>query len=148
VVCIKIGIGNDHQGLKLKKKLVRYLFKKGYKVLNYGTNTEESVDYPDYAKAVGRSVSSKEIDLGILICGTGIGMSIACNRIEGARCAKVSNVKETKLAKEHNDSNVLALNGDMPLYKAKDIIDTFLKTSFTNDERHLRRIAKVDNNGN
>jgi ribose 5-phosphate isomerase B len=148
VVCIKIGIGNDHQGLKLKKKLVRYLYKKGYKVFNYGTNTEESVDYPDYANAVGKSVSSKEIDLGILICGTGIGMSIACNRIKGARCAKVSNVKETKLAKEHNDANVVALNGDMPLYKAKDIIDAFLKTSFTNDERHLRRLEKVDNNGN
>lgn len=141
---MNIGIANDHKGLKLKKKLVKYLYKKGYKMYNYGTNTEESVDYPDYAKAVGKAVANSELELGILICGTGIGMSIACNKVKGARCAKVSSVKEAKLSKQHNNANVIALNGDMPSYKAKDIIDAFIKTKFTEEERHVKRIEKID----
>lgn len=140
---MRIGIGNDHQGLKLKRKLVRYLYKK-HKIFNYGTNEKLSTDYPDYARAVGKAVANNELDLGILICGTGIGMSIACNKVKNARCAKISNVKEAKLAKAHNNANVLAINGDMPLYKAKDIVDAFIKTQFSKEERHIKRIEKVD----
>lgn len=141
---MKIGIGNDHHGLKIKNKLVKYLTKKGYEVVNYGTNTSESVDYPDYALLVGTAVSNNSIDLGILICKTGIGMSIACNRIKGARCAKVATVKETKLSRLHNNANVIALSGDMTVYKAKDLVDTFVKTKYLGEERHNRRIVKLD----
>jgi ribose 5-phosphate isomerase B len=139
-----VGIGNDHHGVKLKDKLVKYLTKKGHTIINFGSNDNNSVDYPDYAKLVGNSVAQKEIDYGILICGTGIGMSIACNRINGARCAKISTIKEAKLAKEHNNANVAALNGDMYAFRAKDIIDTFLSVEYSNLERHNRRIDKLE----
>jgi ribose 5-phosphate isomerase B len=139
-----VGIGNDHHGVKLKDKLVKYLTKKGHTIINFGSNDNNSVDYPDYAKLVGNSVAQKEIDYGILICGTGIGMSIACNRINGARCAKISTIKEAKLAKEHNNANVVALNGDMYAFRAKDIIDTFLSVEYSNLERHNRRIDKLE----
>ena len=144
MVTIKIGIGNDHRGLKLKNKIVKYLYKKGYKIFNYGTNDQTSVDYPDYAKAVGTGVANSEIDLGILICGTGIGMSIACNKVKGARCARVLSTKDAKLAKEHNNANVLAFGEDLPFYKVKDILDVFLKTNFSSDERHLIRVDKIE----
>jgi ribose 5-phosphate isomerase B len=139
-----VGIGNDHHGVKLKNKLVKYLTKKGHTIINFGSNDNNSVDYPDYAKLVGNSVAQKEIDYGILICGTGIGMSIACNRINGARCAKISTIREAKLAKEHNNANVVALNGDMYAFRAKDIIDTFLSVEYSNLERHNRRIDKLE----
>ncbi len=141
---MKIGIGNDHHGLRIKNKLIKYLTKKGYEVINYGTDTPSSVDYPDYAKIVGNAVVNKEIDFGILICKTGIGMSIACNRIKGARCAKLSNLKETKLARLHNNANVIAFNSDMPIFRVKDIVDIFIKTTYSNGERHNRRIEKMD----
>ena len=143
-IYMKIGIGNDHHGLKIKNKLVKYLTKKGYEVINYGTDTKASVDYPDYAFQVGKAVSTSEVDLGILICKTGIGMSIACNRVKGARCAKVATLKETKLARLHNNANVIALSGDMSVFKAKDLVDLFVKTKYSNEERHNRRISKLD----
>ncbi len=141
---MKIGIANDHKGLKLKNKLIKQLNKKGYEVINYGTNDNISVDYPDYAKQIGTDVSSNKLDLGILICGTGIGMSIACNKVKGARCAKVNTVKEAKLAKEHNNANVLAIGGNTFTFKAKKIVNTFLETSYSNEERHNRRISKIE----
>jgi ribose 5-phosphate isomerase B len=143
-----IGIGNDHHGVKLKNKIVKYLTKKGHQIINYGSNDQQSVDYPDYAKLVGEAVSNKTIDLGILICGTGIGMSIACNKIDGARCAKITTIKEARLSREHNNANVVALNGDMYSFKAKDILDEFLNTNFSNDERHINRINKIEQNIN
>lgn len=141
---MKIGIANDHKGLKLKKKLYKFLYKNGFEVIDYGSNNNESVDYPDYAKKIGLDVSSNTIDLGVLICGTGIGMSISCNRIKGARCAKVNNVKEAKLAKLHNNANVIALGGNTLGYKAKKIIKAFVNTNYTNEERHNRRISKIE----
>lgn len=143
---MKIGIGNDHHGVKLKNKLVKYLTKKGHTIINYGTDTNVSVDYPDYAKKVGHEVAEGTIDFGILICKTGIGMSIACNRINGARCAKLTSIKETKLAKEHNNANVMAFAATTSSYRVKDMVDMFLKTKFSADERHERRLLKVDNN--
>lgn len=141
---MKIGIANDHHGVKLKNKLVKYLKKKNIEIYDLGTDNNQSVDYPDYAKAVGQAVADGRLDLGILICKTGIGMSIACNRVKGARCAKVCNISEAKASKEHNGANVLALNSDMFVFKAKDIVDAFIKTPFTNEERHVRRIGKIE----
>lgn len=141
---MRIGIGNDHHGLKLKNKLVKYLTKRGHEVINYGTDTKLPVDYPDYAKKVGMAVSDKSVDLGILICKTGIGMAMACNRINGARCAKVTTIKDTKLSRLHNDANVIALSGDMMVFRAKDLVDAFIETKYSNEERHNRRIKKMD----
>ena len=141
---MKIGIGNDHKGLKLKKKIFKYLTRNGFDIVDYGTNDNTSVDYPDYAQKVGTDVSTKSIDLGILICGTGIGMSISCNKVKGARCAKVNTVKEAKLAKLHNNANIIALSGSTFGYKAKKLVNTFINTNYSNEERHNRRISKIE----
>lgn len=141
---MKIGIASDHRGIMLKKKMIAYLEKKGYEVINYGTDTTESVDYPDYAFALCDGILNHDIERGIVICYTGIGMSIACNKVDGIRCAKVENEKETKLTRLHNDVNIIALRSTMPLYRAKDITDTFLTTPFSNEERHMRRIDKLE----
>ena len=110
---MKIGIANDHRGYKKKQYLTQFLEKLGYTVINYGTDSEESVDFPDYAKRLGIAVREKEVDLGIAICGTGIGMSIALNKMHDIVCAKVSNVSEAILSKAHNDANVLAISEEM-----------------------------------
>lgn len=140
---MKIGIASDHRGYKLKKKLISYLTKKKYEVIDLGTNSKDSVDYPDFALKLANSVLNKEVDQGIAICGTGIGISIACNKIDGIRCAKVDSPKEARLAKLDNDANVIALNGSMMSYKAKDILDVYLKTQFSNLERHIKRLEKI-----
>ncbi len=142
---MKIGIATDHRGVKQKEKLINYLTKKGYDVLDYGTNDDYSVDYPDYAFLIGEKVKEGAIDYGILICGTGIGMTIACNKVKGVRCAKVDNVKEAMLSRQHNDANVLTLSSSMSVIKMKDILDVFLKTDFSNEKRHIARIEKIDN---
>ena len=142
---MKIGIASDHHGYKQKKKLINYLEKKGHNIINYGTDNSNSVDYPDYAFMIGHKINAKEIDLGILICGTGIGMSIAANKVKNVRCAKVDNVKEAKMARLHNNANVLALSSHMGIMKMKDIIDKFVKTPFSNVERHQIRIDKINN---
>lgn len=141
---MKIGIASDHRGVDKKAKLIKYLSKK-YEVINYGTDTKDSVDYPDYAFLVGEKINQKEIELGILICGTGIGMSIAANKVDNIRCAKVDNVKEAYYARQHNDANMITLSNNMCLLKMKDILDMFLKTEFSNEERHQRRIEKINN---
>ena len=125
---MKIGIANDHRGYKLKTKLIPYLLKKGYEVEDYGTLSTESVDYPDY---------------GIAICGRGIGISIACNKVKKVRCAKVNNVREARLCRLDNDANIIALNEKMHLFEAKDIIDVFLNTKYQKEERFQRRIDKI-----
>ena len=140
---MKIGIASDHRGFLLKQKLTNYLEKKGYNVINYGTDSNESVDYPDYAFKLCNGIISKECDFGIAICGTGIGISIACNKVKGIRCAKVSNEKEAIMTRKDNDANVLAIGADTSIFEAKDIVDAFLITNFTNDERHIRRIKKI-----
>lgn len=142
---MKIVIANDHKGLKLKNNLIKFLEKKGYEVNNIGTNEEDSVNYPEYAFKVGECVTKKESDLGILICGTGIGMSIAANKVKGVRCALVNNSKDAKLTREHNDANVLALPSNLSFNVAKKIVLTFLETSFSNEERHINRINMIKN---
>ena len=141
---MKIGIASDHRGVILKEKIKNYLNDR-YQIIDYGTNSIESVDYPLYAYKIGESIRDNKIDLGILICGTGIGMSIACNKVKKVRCAKVDNIKEVKYTRQDNDANIIAINGNMPLFRAKDITDVFLKTPFSNLERHKKRIEMLDN---
>ena len=104
---MKIAIANDHNGVKLKNKLINYLRGLGHETVDYGSKENEKIDYPTLAFSVGNSVSSATEEMGILICGTGIGMSIACNKIKGIRCAKVSTASEALLARQHNNANVI-----------------------------------------
>ncbi|NLZ85279.1 MAG: ribose 5-phosphate isomerase B [Acholeplasmataceae bacterium] len=139
---MKISIGSDHAGFKLKEALVAYLAKK-HQVLDMGTYSDDSVDYPDYAFTVSKQVADREVDFGILICYTGIGMSISANKVKGIRASLVLNVESAKLTREHNNANVLCLAAkDTPLDLAKQIVDTFLNTAFLG-ERHERRVDKI-----
>lgn len=140
---MKIGIANDHRGYKLKTKLIPYLQKKGYEVEDYGAFSTESVDYSDYGILLGEKVRDKIVDFGIAICGSGIGISIACNKVKGVRCAKVNNPKEAKLTRLDNNANVIALSEKLHLFEAKDILDTFLNTEYKEEERFQRRIDKI-----
>ena len=140
---MKIGIVSDHRGYKLKGILINYLKKKNYEVLDFGTTSTQSVDYPKYGFLIGEKVTKGEVDFGIAICGSGIGISIACNKVKGVRCAKVDTPMEARYTRLDNDANVLALSGELPAYKAKDIVDEFFRTNFSNEERHLRRINQI-----
>ena len=140
---MKIGIASDHRGYKLKEKLKKYLTKKGYEVLDLGTDSTKSCDYSDYGIALGEKVRDKEVEYGIAICGSGIGISIACNKVKGVRCAKVNNKKEAKYTRLDNNANVVALNEKMFLFEAKDIVDAFLNTKYKKEERFQRRIDKI-----
>ena len=139
-----IGIASDHRGYNLKQKLTKYLNKKGYTVVDYGSDSRISSDYPEFGFKLGKAVANFEVEKGIAICGSGIGISIACNKIKGVRCAKVDNVKEIKYARKDNDANIMAIAGNMPLIRAKDIVDAYLKTPFSGLERHQRRIDMLN----
>ena len=143
---MNIGIANDHRGYELKCKVLNYLNEKGYNVTNYGTDSSEFADYPVYAFKLGEAIRDKEIDLGILICGTGIGMSIACNKVKGVRCGKVNSVEEATLTKGHNHANVIALSENVD--NVYEIIDAFLNTEVLTEERYLRRVEMVNNYDN
>jgi len=145
---MKIGIGNDHHGVLIKQKITNFLEKKGYNVIDYGSNENENVDYCDYAFKVGEGIKNKEIDYGILLCNTGIGMSIACNKVKGVRCAKVSNVYEAEMTRRDNDANCIALSCRSDLSDLESMIDTFLNTEYANLERYNRRVEKIDNYAN
>ncbi|MFA5407304.1 MAG: RpiB/LacA/LacB family sugar-phosphate isomerase [Bacilli bacterium] len=140
---MRIGIASDHRGYKLKQKLTKYLKKKCYDVIDYGTNSIEKVDYPDFGIMLGEAYANQKIDYGIAICGNGIGISIACNKVKGVRCAKVDNEKEAKMARLHNDANIIAIGTNKFFFEDKDIIDAFLKTQFSQIERHHQRIQKI-----
>ena len=144
---MRIGIGNDHRGYELKKEIVEYLLELGYEVKNYGSDSTEPVDYPIYAFKVGEAIKNKEIDMGILICRTGIGMSIACNKVKDVRCAKVDNVEEAALTRLDNDSNVIAISYVKNITEIKEILKTFLEMKFSEEERHIRRIKLIDTYG-
>lgn len=140
---MKIAIGSDHGGLRLKREVINHLEKKGIEVKDYGTYTEESCDYPDFAKAVGEAVVAKEYDFGILICGTGIGISIAANKVPGVRAALCSDTFSAHATREHNNANILAM-GERVIGTglALDIVDTFLGANFEGG-RHENRINKI-----
>lgn len=140
---MRIAVGSDHAGYELKNQLVQYLQHLGNEVHDMGTFNKESVDYPDYALLVGQTINREQAEMGVLICYTGIGMSMAANKIKGIRAALVSSVENAKLTREHNDANVLCLGAkDTPYETAVAIVDTFLQTKFT-EGRHLRRVCKV-----
>lgn len=141
---MKIAIANDHKGFLLKEQLVLYLKENGYEVLDLGTDSLDSTDYPIYAKKLGEKIISKEVEKGILICGTGIGMSIAANKIKGIRCAKVSNEEEAYLTRLDNDANVLALSCKIEKEEAFKIVSVFLKTTTSEEERHVRRRKLIE----
>ena len=141
---IRVCIASDHHGFKIKKKLIDYLTKKDYEVLDLGPENEEAVDYPIYAKKVAKAIKNNEAEFGILMCATGIGMSIACNREKGVRCAHVENESDVKHTRLDNDANVIAFSSDLPMYQIYDMVDMFLTTEFSNEERHKRRIRLID----
>jgi len=145
---MKIGIGNDHRGYKVKVELVEFLKDLGYEVVNFGSDSDEPVDYPIYAFKVGEAVAKKEVDRGILICRTGIGMSIACNKVKGVRCAKVDNVEEAALTRIDNDSNVIAVSYVKDITELKEMIKTFLEIKFSKEQRHIRRVELINNYDN
>jgi len=136
---MKIGIVSDHRGIYLKKSLIEYLEHSGYEVINYGTDSNESVDFPDYAKKLGDGINKKEVELGIAICGTGIGMSIVLNKMNGIYCAKISTINEAVLCKEHNDANAIAFSADISLENAKSMVNKFINTSFSKVDKYVRR---------
>ena len=138
---MKIGIANAHRGVNLKKKIMNYLHEKDILCVDYGTNSEESCDYVDYALKLGNAINNKEVDLGILICGTGIGMSIAANKINGIRCARVVNSDEAKLSREHNMANIMAIGENIE--NVFSVVDTFINTKESKEERHIRRVNKI-----
>ncbi len=146
-----IALGCDHGGYELKQEIMQYLDNHGLEYKDYGTYSEAACDYPDYAGAVARAILSKECDRGILICGTGIGISIAANRYPGIRAANCTDCFMAEATRQHNDANILALGARvLGVGSALKIVDTFLNTEFSNDERHIRRIEKIEgakNNG-
>ena len=139
---MKLGFASDHRGYALKNQLMDY-FKNDYEITDVGTYSEESCDYPDYAKALGEKILNKEVDFGVAICGSGIGISIACNKIKGIYCAKVSNAKEAEYTRNDNNTNVIAFGETMEFEEAKKAVLTFITTPYSNLEKHNRRIAKV-----
>jgi ribose 5-phosphate isomerase B len=139
----RIVIGSDHAGFSVKESIRKYLETAGYAVDDRGTSSEESVDYPDYGKAVGERVASKQADLGIAVCGSGIGISIAANKVPGIRAALAHDVMTARLAREHNDANVLALGGRIVTPEAAlEMVQTFLSTVYLGG-RHQRRLDKI-----
>ncbi|MCD8036019.1 MAG: ribose 5-phosphate isomerase B [Clostridiales bacterium] len=140
-----IAIGCDHGGYELKQDIMKFLEKSGYEYKDFGTYSAESCDYPDYAKQVAYAVADGECEKGILICGTGIGVSIAANKVKGIRAALVHDCFSAKATREHNDANVLTMGARViGPGLAEEIVKIFLETPFSNDERHIRRISKIE----
>ena len=141
---MKISVGCDHGALALKNKVVAHLTKQGHEVKDFGTYTPDSCDYPEFAAAAAKAVASGECDKGIVLCTTGIGVSISANKVDGIRCALLSDVWSAKMTRLHNDTNVMALGaGVVGQMLALEIVDTWISTDFSHNERHQRRIDKV-----
>lgn len=141
---MKIAIGCDHGALALKNILVKHLADAGYEVVDFGTNTPDSCDYPDFAGAAARAVAGGECEKGIVLCTTGIGVSICANKVKGIRCALLSDVWSAKMTRLHNDTNMMALGaGVVGVNLALEIADTWLATEFSGEARHQRRIDKA-----
>lgn len=140
-----IALGCDHGGYELKQEIMKYLDGKGLEYIDFGCNSTEAVDYPVYAKKVGHAIQDGTCDKGILVCGTGIGISIAANKMKGIRCALCTDCFCAEATRQHNDANVLALGGRVvgPGLALK-IVETFLNTPFSNAERHQNRIDQIE----
>ena len=141
---MKLAIGCDHGALTLKNALVNHLVSCGYEVEDFGTYSSDSCDYPDYAGAAAKAVASGQCDKGIVLCTTGIGVSVAANKVKGIRCALLADVWSAKMTRLHNDTNMMALGaGVVGENLALEIADTWLNTEFSGEARHQRRIDKV-----
>ena len=138
-----VALGADHAGFELKEALKAWLIDQSYQVLDYGTHSTDSVDYPDYAAQVADAVADQKVERGVLVCGTGIGMTIAANKVPGVRAALCSDLYTARMSREHNDANVLALGGRlMSAEMAVDILRMWLAADFAGG-RHLRRVDKI-----
>ena len=141
---MKIALGCDHGALELKNALIPRLEKQGYEVKDFGTYSLDSCDYPDFAAPAAQAVASGECDKGIVLCTTGIGVSITANKVKGIRCALLSDVMSARMTREHNDTNMMAIGaGVVGQMLAFEIVDTWLGTEFSNEPRHQRRIDKM-----
>lgn len=140
-----IALGCDHGGYELMKEVIKYLEEKGLEYKNYGTYSEASCDYPEFAKKVAEAILSGECEKGILICGTGIGITIAANRYPGIRAANCTNSFMAEATREHNDANILGMGARVVgVGTALKMVETFLNTPFSNGERHIKRIAQIE----
>ena len=140
-----IAIASDHGGFALKEKVIEFLEKKGLEYKDFGCYDTASCDYPDYAKPAAKAVASGECEKGIVICTTGIGVSICANKVPGVRCALCSDPVTARLTRQHNDTNVVAIGaGVVGELLALEIIDIFLSTEFSNEPRHVRRVEKME----
>jgi ribose 5-phosphate isomerase B len=142
---MKVALGADHAGYKLKEIIKAYLKRKKIDFKDFGAHSEESVDYPDYARPVAEAVARGEFDRGILLCGSGVGATIVANKVKGIRAVNAYDTYSAKQSREHGDCNVLCLAGrKLTRAKATKIVDVWLKTEFSGEERHLRRIRKIE----
>ena len=140
---MKIGIGNDHSALEMKAEIIEYLKEKGHEVTDYGTNSHDSCHYPDFGEKVGRIVAAGEADCGVLICGTGVGISIAANKVRGVRAAVCSEPTTARLVKEHNNANIIAFGARIVgIETAKDIVKAYLDAEFMGG-RHQTRVDMI-----
>ncbi len=141
---MKIGIANDHRAYDVKENLKKLL--DGYDVVDFGCFSSESVDFPKYAFPLAESVRNNDVDLGIAICGTGIGFSIACNKVKGIRCAKINSIEEARLAKEHNNANILAFGANyFNELQIKEMLDTFINSTFNTNPKYKIRNEQILN---
>ena len=139
---MRIAIGTDHRGVDIKRELVQWLQSLGHEVVDHGAHDAESVDYPDVAQPVAKSVADQQVERGVLLCGTGIGMAIAANKVPGIRAHSIRTPDEAEISRKHNDLNVLCLSGERPLDDLKQLIQLFLDTPFDGG-RHARRVGKI-----
>ena len=141
---MKISVGCDHGAVALKNKVVAHLTAQGHEVLDFGTHTPDSCDYPEFAAAAAKAVASGECEKGIVLCTTGIGVSISANKVDGIRCALLSDVWSAKMTRLHNDTNMMAIGaGVVGENLALEIVDTWVGTEFSGEARHQRRIDKL-----
>ena len=142
---MKIGLASDHRGYKLKEALIKELTNRNYEVVDFGTNSEESTDYPDYAFKLGENIVNKSVDYGVAICGSGIGISIACNKVKGIRCAKVDSINDVIATRNDNDTNIVAFGENKTIEEALELVLTFINTPCSMEEKHIRRRNKIIN---
>lgn len=142
---MKIGIASDHRGFKLKEQIKDHFTNTDIEIIDYGTDGEESTDYPDYAFKVSEAVRDEKVDFGVAICGSGIGISIACNKVKGIRCAKVDNIDDVITTRKDNDANIIAFSEKTPIENAIEYVNKFIHTPCSLEERHVRRRNKIKN---
>lgn len=140
---MKIAIASDHRGVEYKKEIIKYLKEKGNLLIDCSKNNTPTDDYPDFAFEVCNKVISKEAEIGILVCRTGIGMSIAANKVKGIRCAKINSIEDATLSRNDNGANVMTFNYTDDMDDIKKYIDAFISAEVINDERHQRRVDKI-----